>query len=196
MSKKDLIDEILSIELDMFRRVPVLGSKCQDDLEAFRINRESQFETWSERTLECYLSDLKEALKQRRNLMTQKYLKIEIARDGSFPCTNLNPIIDKIMEEEENWFREFKKKYPHILKENEEIICGVPLWLIYLRAELETYSDETLESLYQDILEAKAKGKNLVEETYRKLFQKLGYTSLEEVMEFRKRRNKFETLSR
>lgn len=177
MRKKDLINKILAIELNMFQTVPSTPSECQKSPETFKTVRRSSFETWSQETLQSYLRDLNEALKKGRNLMTEKYAKID--RLAGF--SRLNPRIDQIIEKEEIWREGFNQKYPHILKDEEKYIYGVPFWKVYLRAELETYSDETLESRFQDILEASSEGRSLLEESYTSMFKRIGYGSLEEL---------------
>lgn len=177
MRKKDLVNKILAIELSMFETVPSTSSECEKSPETFKTVRRSQFETWSQEALQSYLRDLNEALKKGRNLMTEKYAQIDrIAGFG-----RLNPIIDQIIEKEEIWRDEFNQKYPHILKDEERYMYGVPFWKVYLRAELETYSDETLEFRFQDILKSSSEGRNLLEESYTNMFKRIGYGSLEEL---------------
>ena len=50
----------------------------------------------------------------------------------------------------------------------------------YLRCELESYSERTLESLSNDVNALKEKGKNMSDEIYTYLVKKKGYQSLEE----------------
>ena len=59
-------------------------------------------------------------------------------------------------------------------------MCDAGGFEIYLRGELETYSDQTLELYYQDLLQALREGRNLSEERYSNMSRKLGYGSLEE----------------
>lgn len=60
----------------------------------------------------------------------------------------------------------------------------------YLRGELETYSDATLELLSKDILDKHAQGINMAEEIYTCLVKDIGYDSLHEAEQtVRDRRN-------
>ena len=179
VQKSDLIDDVLSIELDMFQRVQAINEGCRESPEAFKLTRRSSFETWSEKSLQLYLADLNEALGESRNLMTEKYARI----DGSMPFIRFDLVIDDIIEIELNWRNEMVQKYPHLLAEDISggYTYGVLNFEIYLRAELETYSNETLNSFFQDVSEASAERRNLLEETYAMMFQRLGYNSLEEV---------------
>jgi hypothetical protein len=79
---------------------------------------------------------------------------------------------------ESEWQSEVRRKYPHILGGGE--VCDAGGFEIYLRGELETYSDQTLELYYQDLVQALKGGRNLSEERYGNMSLKLGYSSLEE----------------
>ena len=76
--KKELVNEIIDLELDMFvnvrSRYPV---SCQENPKAFRLHRGSQFLVWSEETLLSYRDDLVEAAAKGDNLMTLKYARME-----------------------------------------------------------------------------------------------------------------------
>ena len=174
-SKAELIDQILTAEFDMFQRVPTMTpTACQESEGGFRLMRGSAFETWSEATLESYLDDLLTALQENRNLLTEKYARM----DDLIPPINLNPLIDDIVKIESEWQAEARRKYPHILGGGE--VCNAGGFEIYLRGELETYSDQTLELYYQDLMQALREGRNLSEERYGNMSVKLGYSSLEE----------------
>jgi len=174
-TKAELIEQILTAEFDMFQRVPTMTpTACQESEGGFRLMRGSAFETWSEATLESYLDDLLTALQENRNLLTEKYARM----DDLIPPINLNPLIDDIVKIESEWQGEARRKYPHILGGGE--VCDAGGFEIYLRGELETYSDQTLELYYQDLLQALKAGRNLSEERYGNMSLKLGYSSLEE----------------
>lgn len=117
-------------------------------------------------------------------LMTLKYARM----NNQIPRLNPNRLIDKIVNIETELLQKFKEKYPHLVR---NIGTGT-----YLRSELETYSDKTLELYYTkelyytNLLRARKAGRNLVEETYISIFisifKKLGYSSLEEAEEKQK----------
>lgn len=173
--KSGLISQILEKEFYMFQRVPTVSpTACQESEGGFRLVRGSAFETWSEATLESYHEDLLSAMRENRNLLTEKYARM----DNLIPCLNSNPIIDDIVRIESEWQAEVRRKYPHILRGGE--LCQAGSFENYLHSELETYSDQTLELYFQDISQALKEGKNLAQERYLKMAQKLGYSSLEE----------------
>ena len=142
--------------------------------------RRSSYELWSEEALRKYLKHVKSAVSDGRNLMTERYARM----DRMIPPLNLNPLIDKIVDIEVNWADETFREYPHIFR-NDSLLG----FKIYLKCELETYSDEVLEAYYRDLEKAKNEGRNLVKEKYLNLFKKLGYKSLEEVNDSAKEKN-------
>lgn len=171
-AKADLIERILQIELPWFLTVnPQLTSECQQHPEAFRLMRQSPFETWSEETLALHLEHLVDAQSKGRNLVREKYAKIE----GSIPCENTTPALTSSVEIEERWFSEAASKYPSIIRGE-----GGTGFKIYLRCELDTFSPETLESYYKDRLAAETEGGNLVVAAYDGIAKKLGYKSIDE----------------
>ena len=78
MTKEEIIAKIIAIEWKMFQDVPNIGgtAPCQEERQTFEIMRLSQAASWSEEALASYLDDLTEALKQERNLMTEKYARM------------------------------------------------------------------------------------------------------------------------
>lgn len=173
--KAELIDKILKAEFDMFQRVPTASpTACQESEGGFRLMRGSGFETWSEATLESYLDDLIQAKREGRNLLTEKYARM----DDLIPCTNFNPVIDDIVKIESQLQEEVRERYPHLLRGGN--MCQAGGFEIYLRGEMETYSDQTLDLYYQDLMQALREGRNVAEERYLRMSLKLGYSSLEE----------------
>ena len=181
--KRSVIENILDLELNMFlnvrSEVPV---SCQENPEAFRLHRRAQFSIWSEETLHSYQDDLLAAEKQGRNLLTLKYARME----NLIPPLNENPIIDAIVQMALEAQRGMLLRYPNILSHGrplEDNGSGSTSFTTYLRGELETYSDRTLERLYGDIQQIRERGENWAVRTYTSLFRELGYTSLDEVEE-------------
>jgi hypothetical protein len=107
--------------------------------------------------------------------MTEKYARME----GLIPPLKNDPeviaLLDEITEIEENWIVEFSKAYPKIITGDGSAFAA------YLRCELETYSDRTLELYHRDVLEARRQGISLARKSYENLFKDLGYSSFEDV---------------
>jgi len=189
MNKKEIIDQILDMEMDMFLSVKVENkASCQENPKAFRHMREAQFSVWSLETLSSYRSDLQKAQEQGINLMTLKYARM----DNLIPPLNHNPAIDQILSARVIWQKELAEKYPHLIHQgsssNEEDISGSPSFKIYLKCELETYSDQTLKSLLEDIRDFQSRGENMTEKVYEHMVKSLGYQSLGEADEAAKRK--------
>lgn len=131
--------------------------------------------SWSEATLESYLNDLEEAKKAGRNLMTEKYARME----GLIPHINPEalPLIDKIVEIECRWLSELAEKSPH-LKPARPIYSkdDTPFAVsseTYARGELETYSKKTLDLYLRDLLEMEAKKLNRIEIIFNRMMEML-----------------------
>jgi hypothetical protein len=180
--KQEIIKEILGIELEMFLTVRTQQrSSCQDYPESFKRHRRIQFTAWSEPTLKSYLNDLKEAVEKGTNLMTIKYARM----DNLIPAENKNPLIDRIVEIQYGWQKEMFKRYPYLMGgarplSTEEDSARKTSFETYLRGELETYSDTTLELLYKDMSEKLRRGMNMSEEVYGYLAGEMGYSSIDD----------------
>ena len=94
--------------------------------------------------------------------------------DNLIPVINENCLIPKIVEIETEWMETLHKRFPHAIQNG-------PQFANYERSELETYSDQTLELYYRDVLTAKQCQINLAEERYKILYKNMGFNSLEEV---------------
>ena len=185
-SRETLIQEILDRELEMFLTVPARHpAACQSHPEEFRNTRSTQFSVWSEEALALYLEDLKTARDQGRNLMTLKYARMENLIPSLHDDPLVENLIDQIVAVQLEWQRELACRYPNLIGRGRPLedggeARGVTAFVIYLRGELETYSDNTLACLYRDVTEARARGENLTEGIYREMVRNLGYRSIED----------------
>lgn len=178
-----LIHQIIDREEEMFRSIRTRErSPCQDRPDTFRLMRWMSHSVLSRDTLLSYLSDLDAAREGRRNLMTEKYARME----NLIPPLSHNPLIREIASIELGWMADLRRRFPHLVRGEAAAFDR------YLRCEYETYSDRTLELLRAELETAKNRNLNLAEVRYLNLFEKLGYTSLEEV-ERKHRRGGFST---
>jgi hypothetical protein len=125
----------------------------------------------STETLESYLGDLQRANAEGRNLLTEKYARM----DNRIPPLKSNRSIDDIVKLEARWMKELSQKYPRSFK------GGSAGFTVYLSSELETYSDETLKLYVSDVSGAEKEGRNLAEERYTWLSRQLGYDSIDDM---------------
>jgi hypothetical protein len=171
-NRKELLDNIIKFELDMFEQVRTSEpSLCKDRPETFRVMREMSHSVLSTRTLQSYLEDLQKAKAEGRNLLTEKYARM----DNRIPPLKSNRLIGDIVELESRWMRELSQKYPRSFR------GGSGSFELYLSSELETYSDETLKLYFGDVSTAEKEGRNLTEERYTKLSQQIGYSSINDM---------------
>ena len=177
--KRLLLNDIIEIELDMFQRVRTAEpSLCQERPETFKEMRWMTHSILSTETLESYLEDLQKAQAEGRNLLTEKYARMQ----NIIPALKANPVIEDIVRIEARWMKELSEKYPRTFK-------GEPGFEIYLHSELETYSDKTLELYFSDVFKAEKEERNLAEERYTMLFQQIGYGSIAEAEQKAKTKN-------
>jgi hypothetical protein len=171
-NREELMNKIIKFELDMFEQVRTSEpSLCKDRPETFRAMRGMTHSVLSTKTLQSYLGDLQKAKAEGRNLLTEKYARM----DNRIPPLKTNQLIGGIVKVESHWMRELSQKYPHSFK------GGSGSFELYLSSELETYSDETLKLYFGDVSRAEKEGRNLAEEGYTKLFQQMGYSSIDEM---------------
>lgn len=181
-AREKLIDRIIEMELDMFLSVPADGVySCQLNPEGFRLHRRAQFSIWSGDTLQSYHDDLEKAQKDGLNLMTVKYARME----GLISGGNFNPQIEKIMAIQLRWQQEMIERYPHLMAGARPLTgsddsTDATSFDTYLRGELETYSDNTLKLLHEDMLGYLQRGVNGSERIYEYLVKEMGYNSVEE----------------
>lgn len=187
MGKRDeLIQEIIEAELQMFlsvrAREPV---SCQQDPEGFRMSRTAQFSVWSDQALASYREDLKKATEQGRNLMTLKYARMEDLIPKLHDDILVDNLIDQIVNIEVEWQREVVAKYPYLMKRGRPLNDGeeglqTTSFVNYLRAELETYSADTLAHLYRDVSESQDRNQNMAVAVYENMVKIYGHASIEE----------------
>ena len=192
-----MIKEFLEREWQMFQLVNNEGGRaaCQDDRRTFDGMRSGQFLSWPDEVLAAYLRDLQDAERDGRNLVAEKYarmmestapLRYQEIRDAppqlSARAAQLASEISSRLAEQEAICRE---QYPLVagagrpVRSSEDGPYQTSLET-YMRSELCTYSEDTLERLkaYMDRLDAEGKllGRIMLENTVKYY----GYASLEQ----------------
>jgi len=172
-NREESLKNIIQIEMAMFQQVRTIEpSLCQERVETFKEMREMTHSVLSTETLESYLNDLRKAESKGRNLLRDKYARMQ----DLIPPLKTNPVIDKICEFETSWMMKLSVKFPKTFQAG-------PNFGNYLSCELETYSDRTINLYFRDVLKADYEEKNLGEERYAKLAIDLGYNSLDHMVE-------------
>ena len=109
MDRKQLLEKIIAREAGMFIAVKASEpADCQEMLKTFYLMREMSHSVLAADTLTSYLQDLETAAAAGRNLMTEKYARME----NLIPSLNENELIYKIVDIEREWLAEVHKKYP------------------------------------------------------------------------------------
>jgi len=170
-----IIQKILDSEWNMFRNVrSAVPASCQNSPDTFRKIRASIYDCWTEEMLESYLTDLKLAEEKGRNLITEKYARM----DNLIPPLSHHPMIEKIVEIEARWQLEIKKNYPALYNQTcrgTDPTGDGSNFSIYLRSELETYGDNTIELYYKNVKKADERKENLALLMLERLVKQSGY---------------------
>lgn len=198
--KEELVERLVLTEWKAFDEVRNEGGRadCQDDWNTFSLMRKSQYLTWSENMLLSYLEDFKEANNRGWNLITEKYGRMmeSTAKDRFEAMKDQFPVIDKdkkrIIEEIVNiqvgWMEEFSKEYPYMAGNSRSIHTEEDSpyntsFETYLRGEISTYSDRTLDLYGRFIVSYLQQGKNLTKDIMTNTALLYGYRGLKEAEE-------------
>ena len=178
-SREELVAAIVDSEWEMFRRVrSAYPVGCQQSPDTFRQIRASIFELWTQEMLASYLGDLRQAANAGRNLLSEKYARM----DNLIPRTNYSPFIERIVAVDTAWQAEVRNKYPNVYRvacRGMEPTNDGRNFSIYLQSELETYGEKTIELYYQQIDEAVTNGDNLTLKMLERLLEKGGFKGLD-----------------
>lgn len=173
-----LLDRVLDLEWTMFSAVhSERFAPCQRAPDNFRNIRGSLFETWSPALLDSYRGDLEEALGAGRNLLAEKYARM----DERIPPLADDPAIDFILDVECLWQAEILEKFPTLYRRccrsTAETGDGRE-FAVYLRSELETYGYQTRQLYFVNVMNAKRNKRNLGLEALLSLVRRSGYRDL------------------
>ena len=199
-SKEVLVEQLVKLEWENFDKVKNEGGRadCQDDWGTFSIMRTSQYLTWTEEMLQSYIQDFEEAMAKGWNLITEKYGRMmestakeryeEIKWQFPFLAEEKKTIIEEIVKIQVNWMEEFASKYPYmagnsrVIHTYEDTMYSTS-FETYLRGEMRTYSDQTLDLYGRFIVSYLQEGKNLTKDIMTNTALLYGYESLEKAEE-------------
>lgn len=200
MQKSELIKKILEIEWQYFTKLNNIGGRadCQDNKDDFIIMRKSQWETFNEETLNSYLDDLNSMVnplfikyaEMMKYNMPEEYEKI---KDKLPIITDMKiKIVEKIMAIYMKWEEEFFEKFPNYANmgrplsssSDDEMEISIET---YLKGELLSYSERTLEFYLKYIEEMKKKNINLAIKNMDNIAKYQGFSNSLEVEEYLKR---------
>lgn len=202
-NKQKLVEKLVKLEWQNFDKVKNEGGRadCQDDWGTFSIMRTSQYMTWTEEMLLSYIQDFEEAMAKGWNLITEKYGRMmestapagfeEIKDQFPYLAEEKKMIIDEIVKIQVSWMEEFASRYPYMAGNSRVIHTyeDTPFstsFETYLRGEMRTYSDRTLDLYGRFIVSYLQEGKNLTKDIMTNTALLYGYESLEKAEELLK----------
>lgn len=198
--KNETIMKIVRIEWEMFQNVHNEGGRadCQDNWDTFHVMRESQYDCWPQNVLDSLLADMQLAEEHGRNLISEKYARM-MASTSPEKYRDLEPFLPGISERKRKlteeiigfhreWMLEHARKYPNLSARGRVLFSEDDTeWNTsaetYLRGELLTWSEETLELYLEFVRKCREDGVNLVIEQDRNMVKFYGFRSLEEAEE-------------
>lgn len=198
--KEKLVEKLVTIEWQNFDKVKNEGGRadCQDDWGTFSIMRTSQYLTWTEEMLQSYIQDFEDAMSKGWNLITEKYGRMmestaperyeEMKEQFPFLAEEKKAIIEEIVKIQVTWMEEFAFEYPCMAGNSRVIHTGedtvyATSFETYLRGEMSTYSDKTLDLYGRFIVSYLQAGKNLTKDIMTNTALLYGYDSLEKAEE-------------
>lgn len=196
--KSSLVNELVSLEWEAFDKVDNEGGRadCQDDFTTFSIMRKSQYYTWTTEMLKSYIHDFYTANDRKWNLIMEKYARMmeSTCPERFFKLSKSLPeipeekkeIIEEIVRIQVSWMEDFAEQYPKTAGQARRIHTAedTPFstsYETYLRGELSTYSDLTLDLYGRFIAQLCIEKKNLAEMTMANSAFLYGYASLDEL---------------
>lgn len=199
-NKEDLVKKLVELEWENFDQVKNEGGRadCQDDWDTFSIMRTSQYLTWTDEMLQSYIDDFEVAMARGWNLITEKYGRMmestapsrfeEIKNQFPYLPEEKKNIIEEIVKIQVAWMEEFASQYPYMAGNSRDIhtsedTCFSTSFETYLRGELRTYSDKTLDLYGRFIVSYLQEGKNLTKDIMTNTALLYGYESLEKAEE-------------
>ncbi|MFC1838761.1 DUF4125 family protein [Thermodesulfobacteriota bacterium] len=198
MKREGLIKEVLDLEWEMFTNVNSANGRasCQDDTGTFMIMRRAQAGIWSADTLTSYLNDLRAAKYDKRNLMAEKYARM---MEATFPeeyeilekqlpavSDRSRELAREIVKYHLKWSMEASGKYPKFFSLGRPVSGNTDRSNSienYLKSELLTYSEETLELCLKDTIAAADNDTNLSIEILKNTARSYGFDSLDAIEE-------------
>lgn len=196
--REQLIFDVTQTEWEMFQHVYNTGGRasCQDDPDTFFKMRMSQWMVYSDETLQSYREDLEQAAQEGRNPVFEKYGRMmettypeeyeQIRKHLPEVSEKKREMVDRLAQIHVEWDRWMSLHYPNIRQNGrvftaqEDSAAQGTSSESYLRGEMLTCSERTLEGILRETQAAYEKGDNLLKQIIENETAFYGYGSLEE----------------
>ncbi|HCH22638.1 MAG TPA: DUF4125 domain-containing protein [Bifidobacterium sp.] len=193
-----MVESVITLEWRQFQNTNNEGGRasCQGNWPMFHEMRASQFLTWPAELLSSYRSDLQEADRTGRNLVTEKYGRMMQSTYPQEYCANIEPYIprlsasrvamqERIIATQVAWARDFRERWPRLgmamrMLTTDEDTPQATSFETYLRGELGTYSERTIALYDAFVSRLLDERRNLTEETIRNTVKLAGFDGLDE----------------
>ena len=171
--RERVLSEIIEREVTMFLATQNQGGQaiCQQHPDTARLFRWMTHSVHNDAVLNSYLEDLRQAEIDNRNLMVEKYARM----DNMIPPRSQFAGLPELVRTEVAWQKETMARFPHVLHGRED-----DDFANYLACELETMSDRTLMLRLEEQRQAVKDGRNMAQERYENLWRRLGRPTLAE----------------
>lgn len=175
-----VLDKIVAYEWDMLQKTNSRQKhlECRNNKYTFHLMRKSQWAIYPLDIQAKYLRDIHLALQDGRNLMVEKYAymmqdfvaeEFEAIKDR---LPSISPkkeeLVKAILEQHFIWHDEAKRLLPKTMERGRcscQTISNEVSIFVYLKGELYTYSEDTLEGILNYNQSLVAQGKNGIVET-------------------------------
>ena len=195
MASLDLVKTIRNYEYEDFSYAvkewspPYIGCNLNS---FFTRMREPQLMTWSLEVLESYCADLERAKTYHTSLFIERFVYVygcskEVSHRYRFPIKSLEfkKYVDFIVKIALIWETRARMQFPIFTKRMGPLIVEEdtqrdPSYEVRLRAELMTYSAETLHAYFEFVVQCWDVGFNPNGQTYHGVARELGFSSASE----------------